>query len=154
MMAISTAFPTMITKIITALGSASSLTGVRIFDGAEVDDSYPGDAIAIGHDGSIGDAEMQIATISDSPFAFTDLHEESGRINCSLWSWDGGTSLTARRTRAFTLLSAVDTVIRADPTFTGTALYSILETNSVNYRQTTMGAAVVINFTIAYQAQS
>ena len=153
-MTVTTAFPTMITKIISALGAASSLTGVRIFDGAEVDESVPGDAIAIGHDGSIGDAEMQVATIGASPLAFSDLHEETGRISCSLWSWDGSTNITARRTRAFTLLSAVDTVIRADPTFTGTALYTILETDSVNYRQTYVGAAVVINFSITYQAQS
>jgi len=153
-MTVTGAFPTMITKIIAALGSASSLTGVRIFDGAEVDESFPGDAIAIGHDGSLGDSEMQIATITNTPLSFTDLHEELGRINCSLWSWDGGSSITARRVRAFALLSAVDTVIRADPTFTGTALYTILETDNVNYRQTTMGAAVVINFVIQYQAQS
>jgi len=153
-MTVSMAFPTMVNKIITALGAASSLTGVRVFDGAEVDFSYPGDAIAIGHDGSFGDSEMQVGNIQDTPFAFTDLHEESGTISCSLWSQDGSTDIASRRTRAFTVLSAIDTVIRSNSTFDGTCLYSILSANTVSYRQTDMGVAVVLDFTISYQAQS
>jgi hypothetical protein len=148
------AFPTMVNKIITALGAASSLTGVRVFDGAEVDFSYPGDAIAIGHDGSFGDSEMQVGNIQDTPFAFTDLHEESGTISCSLWSQDGSTDIASRRTRAFAVLNAIDTVIRSNSTFDGTCLYSILSANTVSYRQTDMGVAVVLDFTISYQAQS
>jgi len=153
-MTVSMAFPTMVNKIITALGAASSLTGVRVFDGAEVDFSYPGDAIAIGHDGSFGDSEMQVGNIQDTPFAFTDLHEESGTISCSLWSQDGSTDIASRRTRAFAVLSAIDTVIRSNSTFDGTCLYSILSANTVSYRQTDMGVAVVLDFTISYQAQS
>ena len=153
-MTVSMAFPTMVNKIITALGAASSLTGVRVFDGAEVDFSYPGDAIAIGHDGSFGDSEMQVGNIQDNPFAFTDLHEESGTISCSLWSQDGSNDTAARRTRAFVLLSAIDTIIRSNSTFDGTCLYSILSANTVGYRQTDMGVAVVLDFTISYQAQS
>ena len=153
-MTVSMAFPTMVNKIITALGAASSLTGVRVFDGAEVDFSYPSDAIAIGHDGSFGDSEMQVGNIQDTPFAFTDLHEESGTISCSLWSQDGSTDIASRRTRAFAVLSAIDTVIRSNSTFDGTCLYSILSANTVSYRQTDMGVAVVLDFTISYQAQS
>ena len=153
-MTVSMAFPTMVNKIITALGAASSLTGIRIFDGAEVDFSYPGDAIAIGHDGSFGDSEMQVGNIQDTPFAFTDLHEESGTISCSLWSQDGTPDIASRRTRAYAVLSAIDTVIRSNSTFDGTCLYAILTANTVNYRQTDMGVAVVLDFTISYQAQS
>jgi hypothetical protein len=153
-MSVSTAFPTVIQNIITALQNAASLTGVRIFDGAEIDFSWPGDAVAIGHDGSFGDVEMQVAQVTNTPFAFTDLHQEEGAISCSLWSQDGSGNLTARRVRAFALMSAVDTVIRQDPTFSGACLYSILTTNAVSYRQTEFGAAVVIDFSISYQAQS
>ena len=153
-MPVSTAFPNVVDAIITRLGAASSLSGVRIFDGAQIDFSYPGDAVAIGHDGTFGDTEMQIGNIQNNPFAFTDLHEEQGIINCSLWSQDGTTDISARRTRAFALMSAVDTSLRSDPTFSGACLYSILSTNAISYRQTDVGVAVVIDFTINYQAQS
>ena len=153
-MTVTAAFPTMIDKIITALGAAATLTGIRVFDGAEVDDSYPSDAIAIGHDGSFGDAEMQAGSITNNPLSFTDQHQEDGAISCALWTQDGGTNLTAKRTRAFSLLSKIDTVIRADPTFTGTCFYSIVQSGNVGYAQTQMGSAVIITFTITYQAQS
>jgi hypothetical protein len=153
-MTVSTKFPTMIDKIITALGAASSLTGVRVFDGAEVDESYPGNAIAIGHDGSLGDTEMQVGNIRNTPLDFSDVHEESGTINCSLWAWSGDTAFKNSRVAAFNLLSAVDTVIRTDPTFSGTCFFSWLESNSITYRQTTSGSAVVLNFNIVYSAQS
>jgi hypothetical protein len=153
-MTVTALFPTMIDKIIVALNGSAALTGVRVFDGAQVDQSYPGDAIAVGHDGSFGDIEMQIGNIADTPFVFTNLHEESGTINCSLWSQDGTTDIAARRTRAFAILSAVDTALRVDPTFGGTCLYSILATNSISYDQTGFGVACKINFTINYQAQS
>ena len=97
---------------------------------------------------------MQAGSIQNNPFAFTDLHVEQGSINCSLWSQDGTTDLTARRNRAFALLQAVDSVVRAEKTFSGACLYSILTTNAIGYRQTQLGAAVVIDFTISYQAQS
>jgi hypothetical protein len=153
-MTVTIAFPTMIDKIITALGAAATLTGIRVFDGAEVDDSYPSDAIAIGHDGSFGDAEMQAGSITNNPQNFTDQHQEDGSISCALWTQDGGTDLTAKRTRAFSVLSKIDTVIRADPTFTGTCFYSYLQSGNVGYAQTQMGSAVIITFTITYQAQS
>jgi hypothetical protein len=153
-MTVTAAFPTMVDKIIASLGAASTLTGIRVFDGAEVDDSYPSDAIAIGHDGSFGDSEMQAGSISNTPLNFADSHQEDGSISCALWTQDGGTNLTAKRTRAFSVLSKIDTVIRADPTFTGTCFYSYLQGGQVGYMQTSMGSAVVITFTITYQAQS
>lgn len=153
-MTVSTKYPAMIDAIIAALGSATSLSGVRIFDGAEVDETYAGNAIAIGHDGSTGDSEMQVGNIRNTPLDFTDVHEESGTVNCSLWAWSGLTSFKGSRTTAFNLLSAVDTVIRSNPTFGGICFYSWLESNSVAYRQTTAGAAVVLNFSIVYTAQS
>ena len=153
-MSVTALFPTMIDKIIVALNASTDLKDVRIFDGAQVDQSYPGDAIAIGHDGSFGDIEMQIGNITDTPFVFTNLHEEAGTINCSLWSQDGTTDIASRRTRAFAILSAVDTALRVDPTFGGTCLYSILATNSISYDQTGFGVACKIDFTINYQAQS
>jgi hypothetical protein len=153
-MTVTAAFPTMVDKIITALGAAATLTGIRVFDGAEVDESFPSDAIAIGHDGSFGDSEMQAGSISNTPLNFADQHQEEGLISCALWTQDGGTNLTAKRIRAFSILSKIDTVIRADPTFTGTCFYSYLQAGNVGYMQTSMGSAVIITFTITYQAQS
>jgi hypothetical protein len=153
-MTVSTKFPLIVSSLITNLGAAASLSGVRVFDGSEVDLSYPKDWIAIGHDGSFDSSFMQIGSVSNTPFAFTDLHSEEGSINCVVTAQDGTTKFSGLRTRAFALLSAIDTVIRADTTFGGNGFYSILGTYSVNQLQTDMGAAVQIDFSISYQAQS
>jgi hypothetical protein len=148
------AFPTLIANIITALNGATSLSGVRIFDGPEIDETYPGDAIAVGHDGSEdGDLQANIVRNSYDQLGAKKMFED-GVINCSLWAWDGTADLTSRRVRAYAILSAVDTVIRLDPSFSGACLYSGLENHSANYRQTNAGAVVIINFTIAYRART
>lgn len=153
-MTVSVAFPTVIDKVIAALGAASSLSGIRVFDGAEIDGSYPKDAIAIGGDASFGDSPIMAGHFSDVPFTFGENHDEEGQIACSLWSQDGSSKFSPLRIRAFALLSAIDTVIRADTTFTGTVLYAYLQSGSVSYRSSTQGNAVIITFTINYKAQS
>lgn len=153
-MSVATAFPLMVDAVVTRLKAASSLSGVRIFDGAEVDFSYPKDAIGIGHDGSIGESDIQAGYFSDDPLNFGDNHLELGTISCSLWAQDGSTDIKTQRTRAFALLSAVDAAIRTDQTFSGVCFYSILSASTVRYEQTQQGSAVVIDFSITYQAQS
>lgn len=148
------AFPTLVANIITAFRAASSLSDVRIFDGIEIDESYPGDAIAVGHDGS-EDGDLVAASIRNS---YDQLGAkrmfEDGTINCSMWATNGNTDLTSLRVRAYEILSKVDTVIRLDPSFSGACLYSGLEYHNPTYRQTNAGAAVIINFTIAYRART
>lgn len=148
------AFPVLVDNIIAAFRAATSLSDVRIFDGIEIDESYPGDAIAVGHDGS-DDGDLMAASIRNS---YDQLGAkrmfEDGTINCSMWATSGNTNLTTLRVRAYEILSAVDTVIRLDPSFSGACLYSGLEYHTPTYRQTNAGAAVIINFTIAYRART
>lgn len=149
-----TAFPTVLANVITALKAAASLSGVKVFDGAEVDYSYPKDVVAVGHDGGEQVADMTIAAIQNEYLTFGETHEESGSLQCSLWSQDGSSSFTALRIRAFALLSAVDTVIRADSTFSGACLNSWLENYTAHYRRSPKGSAVQIDFSISYRAST
>jgi len=150
----SSALPSFTTAVITALQGASSLTGVRVFDGIEIDNSYPGDAIAIGHDGTIDSDEVSAGSIVQEYKQLGAISKfENGTLNCWLWSANGGTDLTSRRVQAFNLLSSVEAVVRSDVSFGGVVMFSGMETGSVTYRQTTVGAAVGINFTLVYQAK-
>ena len=149
-----TAFPTLVANIITAFKAAPSLADVVIYDGIEIDETFPGDFIAVGHDGS-DEGDVQAVDIRQS---YDQLGAkkmfEDGLINCVLVTQDGTSDITARRVRAFALLSAVDTVIRTDPSFSSACLYSGLENHATQYRLTNAGAAVVITFTIAYRART
>jgi hypothetical protein len=146
--------PTFIAAVIAALKAAESLSGVRIFDGIEIDQSYPGDAIAVGHDGNTETDEVNAGSIVQEYKQLGAISKfEDGTVNCFLWSTNGGSDLTSRRVRAFTILGAVESVIRSDVSFGGTVIYSGLETGAFTYRQTQVGAAVGITFAITYRAK-
>ena len=149
-----TAIPQVINGIISTLGASSALSGVRIFDGPEVDMSYPSDFIAVGHDGS-EDGEVSVASVAQVFEQLGNMKQfEDGNVECFLSTWDGGTSLSARRARAGVLISAIDTAIRADSTLAGSCIYSLLSAHQMTYLQTDQGAAVNINFTITYRART
>lgn len=153
-MAVITALPQVINGLIAQLNASSALSGVRIFDGIEIDSSYPGDFISVGHDGS-DDGDVTVSNTTQTFQQLGNLKQfEDGQIECFLSTWDGGTSLTARRTRAAAMISAVDTAIRADVSLGGSCLYSQIASFSFVYLQTTNGAAVNINFTVSYRART
>lgn len=149
-----TAFPLLIDAIVAALRAAPSLSTATIYDGIEIDSSDPTNWISIGHDGS-EDGEVVAANLRNEykQLGAKSMFEE-GAVNCTLSSWTGDTNLSVCRTSAYALLSAVDTVIRTDPSFGGVVLYSGLESHTPTYVQTSQGAAVQINFTIYYKART
>jgi hypothetical protein len=149
-----TALPQVIDGILTAFNASAGLTGVRIFDGPEIDSSYPGDFIAVGHDGS-EDGEVSVSNVTQSFEQLGNLKQfEDGSVDCWLATWDGGTSLSDRRARVATLLSAVDTAIRADVSLGGACIYSSLSNHQMTYIQANNGVAISVTFTIEYRART
>jgi hypothetical protein len=149
-----TALPQVINGILTAFNASVDLSGVRIFDGPEIDSSYPGDFIAVGHDGS-EDGEVSVSNVTQSFEQLGNLKQfEDGSVDCWLATWDGGTSLSDRRTRVATLLSAVDTAIRADVSLGGACIYSSLSNHQMTYIQANNGVAISVTFTITYRART
>lgn len=146
--------PAFTTALVNALKGASSLSGIRIFDGIEIDMSYPGDAIAVGHDGNLDGDEVSASSIRQEYRPLGAISKfEHGSINCFLWSANGTTDIATRRTQAFTLLGDVESVIRADVSFGGVVQFSAMEQGEIRYRQTTNGVGVGILFTITYQSR-
>ena len=149
-----TALPQVIDGILTAFNASAGLSGVRIFDGPEIDSSYPGDFIAVGHDGS-EDGEVSVSNVTQSFEQLGNLKQfEDGSVDCWLATWDGGTSLSDRRARVATLLSAVDTAIRADVSLGGACIYSSLSNHQMTYIQANNGVAISVTFSIEYRART
>ena len=149
-----TALPQVINGILTAFNASAGLTDVRIFDGPEIDANYPGDFIAVGHDGS-EDGEVSVSNVTQSFEQLGNLKQfEDGSVDCWLATWDGGTSLSDRRAQVATLLSAVDTAIRADVSLGGACIYSSLSNHQMTYIQANNGVAISVTFTITYRART
>ena len=148
------ALPGIIDALISQLSAAAPLAGIRIFDGIEIDLSYKKDAIAIGDDGTDdGDVYPASAMHLWENLGATRMMEE-GLIACTLWSNNGSTKTKARRDRAYTILSAIDTAIRSDVSLGGACLYAGLAKHETQYVQSDVGFLVKINFTVAYKART
>ena len=149
-----TALPQVINGILTAFNASAGLTDVRIFDGPEIDASYPGDFIAVGHDGS-EDGEVNVSNVTQTFEQLGNLKQfEDGTVDCWLSTWDGGSSLSDRRTQVATLLSAVDSAIRSDVSLGGACIYSSLSNHQMTYIQANNGVAISVTFTIEYRART
>lgn len=151
-----TALPLVLEGVLNAFTNAQSLKdmNVQIYDGPEVDNSYPGDWIGVGHSGA-QDGDITAAQGQNSWRGLgAKRMEEIATIDCVISTWDGDTDVKGKRDRAYAILSAVDTIIRQDPSFGGACLFGGLSTTSLGYRQTTAGFVVEILFSIAYEART
>jgi hypothetical protein len=147
-------FSTFTEAVISKFKASSDLTGVRIFDGIEIDYSYPGDAIAVGHDGNMDTDEVYPGTFRQEYKQLGAISKfEDGTLKCFLWSSNGIADITARRERALAILAGAEKAVRADVSFGGVVMYSGIESSEFIYRQTTLGAGVGIIFTITYRAK-
>ena len=142
-----------ITQLISSLQGAGSLSGIRVFDGLEIDNTYVGDFISIGCDNVDSDEIINGSFRQEYKQLGAVTKFEYGTVNCLLASTDGTVDTASRRTQALTLLAAVENVIRADVSLGGIVIWSDFATGQMSTRQTAQGVGVLINFQITYQAK-
>ena len=143
-----------IDALVAAFKASNLLSGVTVYDGPEIDSSDPLVWLSVGHDGTEDGEVIAFNTKNEYKQLGAKSMFEEGYINCVLAVWNGDVNISALRTQARTYISAVDTVIRTDPSFGGIVLWSGLDSQTVSYNQTTSGAEVKILFTIYYKART
>lgn len=144
----------LIDAMVAAFKASSSLADVTVYDGPEIDSSDPLIWLAVGHDGT-EDGEVVAVNMKNEYKALgaKSMFEE-GYVNCVLDVWNGDTNISELRTQARTYMSAIDSVIRLDPSFGGVCLWSGLDSQVLSYAQTGQGAEVKIVFTVYYKART
>lgn len=144
----------LIDAMVAAFKASPLLTDVTIYDGVEIDSSDPTIWLSVGHDGT-EDGEV-VAFNSKNEYKALGAKSmfEEGYVNCVLVVWDGDTLISPLRTQARQYISAVDTIIRTDPSFGGIVLWSGLADQTISYNQTNQGAEVKIVFTVYYKART
>jgi len=151
---VATAYLPLVNAIISTMSAASGLESVRVFDGPAIDESYPGSFLAVGHDGS-DDGDVTSGNGGQQYLELGNRKQfEDGSVNCWLVAWSGDTNVSTQRSLALGYLSAIDTALRADPSFGGACLYSSIDNWSVQYRQTNAGVVCHIPFQITYRART
>lgn len=149
------AFPTFINNVFAALTVAPALAGVLIVDGPELNAVFEGEAIIIGHDGvPIGEVPASNAVNAYEPFGARRMSEK-GSLDCVIRSYPKtAIDLKTLRNRAYALLTAVDNVIRADPTFSGCVQRSGLGQSAMHYTPVPQNYGVKLTFSIDYEART
>ena len=144
----------LIDAMVAAFKGATSLADVTVYDGPEIDSSDPLIWLAVGHDGT-EDGEVVAVNMKNEykQLGAKSMFEE-GYVNCVLDVWNGDTNISALRTQARTYMSAIDSVIRLDPSFGGIVLWSGLDSQTLSYAQTSQGAEIKIVFTVYYKART
>ena len=140
--------------LLAAFKASAGLTGVSVYDGLQITQEFASDGVAVGHDGTVDDDDVNVGSVTAVYFTLgAKARMEDGTVNCWLWSLDGGTDTTARRSRAFALFAAVEAAVKADPTLGGACLIASVASADISLRQTTQGVAVLMPFTVTYQAR-
>ena len=143
-----------IDAMVATFKASNLLAGVTVYDGPEIDASDPSVWLAVGHDGTEDGEVIAFNTKNEYKALGAKSMFEEGYINCVLDVWNGDTNISSLRTQARQYVSAVDTIIRLDPSFGGIVLWSGLDSQTLSYNQTTSGAEVKIVFTIYYKART
>ena len=149
-----TAVESLIDSLVTAFKASPLLADVTVFDGPEIDSSDPLVWLAVGHDGTENGDVVAVNTRNEYKALGAKSMYEEGTVNCVLDVWNGDTNISTLRSQARIYMSAVDTVIRTDPSFGGIVLWSGLDNQTISYRQTNQGAEVKIVFTIYFKAKT
>jgi hypothetical protein len=127
-------------------------TSAKVFDGPKPETSGVKDYVLVGSTGEDEDSASADFALSDlGPGGWVD---ETGSVECSAWSWSGGTDIAAQRSAAVATFEACRDAVHADRTLGGALDLNELATVTgfrLRQAQTTEGAIARVLFTVTYQ---
>lgn len=137
-----------IDRLIVTFGAAVT---VPVVDGPVVTTVNQGRFVSVGANADGGGGATSIDPSDLGPGTWLS---EIGEVECSAWSWAGGTDLAAHRRQALTLAEQCTLAVRNDRTLGGLLVEPTAHALGLTYRaeQTSSGAIAVVSFTVAYQA--
>ncbi|MER7814081.1 hypothetical protein [Streptomyces sp. NPDC096153] len=149
--------PAAVDSLLAILRAAPALEGVRVVDGPEPVNQTERHRIYIGWQG--GEGGPAVSLLQDFNGAGARTRDEDFTISCYAETRGGDKDMAVRRTRAFELVAAVETALRATdaapeaPTLNGTVLWAHLTTGDLTQDQTTNGALAGVAFTVSCRAR-
>lgn len=129
----------------------TTLTGVQVADGPQVNCDASPDWLFVGHDG--GNDENEAATAQQNLMAFARTKGEDAEVRCAAVSVRGDTELPTARQRAYAIVSAAEDALRTDMQLGSLVMQAYVSSHSYIPAQTTAGAKVRVLFTVTYKAQ-
>jgi hypothetical protein len=148
--------PALIDALVT--NATAALPTTTVYDGFGISDD-PGDFLMVG----VEDPDLQGAATS-AQFAQVPAtmgpartRDETGSVTCAALSWNGDGDQKAARDAAFTIVAAVESMLRNDPSQgLGPGGYFVVQfggTGTLTQQQDDNGALALVIFTVTYRAR-
>lgn len=150
--------PDVIDALVSICGSASSLSGVKVYDGPVTTQEDAKQILWIGMD----DPDSPTAPIGGEfsqqfPGLGTRQRDDDGMIHCVAECWSGSSDVRSVRVEAFAIVAAVENLIRADATLGGTlsavAGWAQVLSGQLRQNNTQEGAVARVAFQVQYKAR-
>lgn len=144
--------PAAVDALVSLCTTSTALAGVTIIDGPPIIDLSNPDIVAIGWQPAEG---ASVALTQEFASAGARTRDEQFTITCYAEARSGDTDIASRRIRAFELVAAVETALRATdaapmaPTLLGTVLWAQVTAGDLVQEQATTGAIVGLAFTVS-----
>ena len=137
--------PATLDALVAALRARPALVDTVVHDGTPITEEGT-QYVAVGW----SDEDTSSVSGRQEPATLGNLRRaETYDINCQACAWDGSTEMKVARDRAFAIFAEVEDALRADGTIGGNVIFADIGSYTVRQVQTTGGALVTIDFTIA-----
>lgn len=141
-------------NLVTALQAEPTLSGVKVYNGPQIDRSFPEQFIIVGADYSTLDSDILVTRATGAYLTAREGHEETLTISCMLVVNNGRKKPYELGATAYALLKHVEAVIEADSTFANEVGIAWIASHILTYRASDNGGGAAINFTIECKSYS
>lgn len=148
----STAIGGVLDQLAATFTALPALADVEVWEGPRPESPGAVDLVVIGHDGD-PESNAEVTVTQEVANLAASSRYETGEVPCAVVSQIGDADLSVCRARAFTLLAAIETAVRADLTLAGQVMSIQLTVAAARQVQNQAGSAVVVPFTLTYFAQ-
>jgi hypothetical protein len=132
---------------------ATTLSGVQVVDGPQVNADASSDWLFVGYDGDSPDDGNEGAVATQDLMAFAKVKQEDAEITCAVVTVRGDADIPAARARALAIFAAAEDLLRADMHLAGAVMHAFVSAHQYMPAITQGGAKVRVVFTVTYKAQ-
>lgn len=133
--------------------AAPALEGVEVVDGPQANSEALNEWLFVGSDGAAPTEGTQVASANQEWQAFARMKQETAEITCAFVVRSGDKDTVTVRVRAYALLGAAETAVRADPTLAGLVMQAGISAHQYFPAMTQAGPIARVVFTVTYLAQ-
>lgn len=139
------AIPAVLDALVAVLRDAPALAGVQVLDGQPVVETEP-DVIAVGF------SPERVAVEGTDAVAGLNTEREAFDVVGLASSWRGDPDIKVVRDRAFALLSAITSTLKANPRLDGTCALARVSVLAYAQEQTDKGPVATVEFQVHVEA--